>query len=558
MEWLKDLILGAADNPALTTAHAVVVLGLVASLGLAVGRIPIFGVRLGVAGVLFVGLVFGHYRIGIDHTILEFARDFGLILFVYTIGLQIGPGFGASLKKQGLPLNIMAALIVILGVVLTVAIGHFALPKSEFAAMVGVFCGATTNTPSLAAAQQAIGTNVAAAKLPALGYAVAYPFGVVGIILSMFLIRWIFRVDPQKEAEELSRADGDAKKLEAVSVEVANGKFGGLTLDELLEESNRKVVVSRVRHGATTHIASGDEVIEDGDLLLAVGPPNEVEEFSRMVGHVSAVDLKKQTSQIASRNMLVTQRAVIGKSIPELRLMERLNVTATRISRGDIEMPVTDDVKLMFGDRVMIVGIPAALVDAAKEFGDSVEMRDHPMLIPMFAGMVLGLILGMLPIPLPGFPVPVKLGLAGGPLIAAIALGRIGKIGPLVWYMPRGANLTVRKIGIVLFLACVGVKAGDQFVQTLVHGHGLQWMAYGAVITLVPLLLVGLGARIFGKLNYMPLCGLLAGSMTDPPALAFAGSITNSEAPSVAYASVYPLVMLLRILAAQLMILFFR
>lgn len=567
MNWLFDLIHGTGATPAaaaaVATGHTVLVLGLVAALGLQLGHIRVYGVSLGVAGVLFVGLVFGHYGFTMDHSVLEFARDFGLILFVYTIGLQIGPGFGASLRKQGLPLNLMAAGIVLLGVVLTIVAGKFFLHKGEFAAAVGVFSGATTNTPSLAAATQAItslpGASPDSVKMPSLGYAVTYPFGVIGIIVTMYLVRWIFRVDLKQEAEALTKAQGDDRReLAAVSLLVTNAELDGATLDDLSEQAKSRVVVSRVLHGDRTEVATGTSVINRGDVLLAVGEPDEMDRFKRLVGGEAEFDAAAVPSPLVTRYILVTQGGVIGKSVPSLDLSRRHNVAITRIARGDIEIPPAAGVQLVFGDRVKVVGSAAAIREVGIELGDSVERRDHPMLAPMFFGIALGVVLGSIPIPLPGMPAPVKLGLAGGPLIAAILLGRVGKFGPFVWFMPRSANLAIRKLGIVLFLSCVGIKAGDQFVQTLVHGHGLQWMACGVVITLVPLLVVAVIARQFAKLNYLPLCGLLAGSMTDPPALAFAGSVTGSEAPSVAYAAVYPLVMILRILAAQAMILFFR
>lgn len=562
MSWLHELFFGASSSAAGATAHACLVLGLTAALGVALGTIPIAGIRLGVAGVLFVGLVFGHFHIGPGDEVLAFAQDFGLILFVYTIGIQIGPGFGASLRKQGVPLNIMAAAIVLIGAAITVLLGRYALPRAEFPAMVGVFSGATTNTPSLAAAQQVLSvTDPASIKLPALGFAVTYPVGVIGIIVSMFLVRSIFGIDVKQEAKALASATGQApKKLEARSVEITNDDLSGMKLDELLSQTPGSVVVSRVMQASVSapHVATGDEVIEAGDVLLAVGPPDEVESFARMVGEHSEVDLKEVPSSLTTRNLLVTRKAVIGKSVPELSLTDQFGVAGTRILRGDIEMAATSDVKIMFGDRVTVVGEEAPLKDAARLFGDSADVRDHPMVIPMFLGIVIGVLIGSIPLPVPGFPVPLKLGLAGGPLVAALLLGRIGKIGPLVWYMPRAANLTVREIGIILFLACVGIKAGDRFVDTLVHGHGLLWMAYGAMVTVVPLLIVAGVGRLFVKLNYLPMCGLMAGSTTAPPALALATSMTRSEAPSVAYASVYPLVMLLRILTAQLLILFFR
>jgi len=565
MNWLIDLIQGTGATPAqaagLATAHTVLILGLVAGLGLQLGHIRVYGISLGVAGVLFVGLFFGHFGFAFDQNVLEFARDLGLILFVYTIGLQVGPGFGASLRKQGLPLNIMAAAIVILGAVLTVVIGKLFLPKADFPALVGVFTGATTSTPSVAAATHALstlpGVTPEIAKLPALGYAVAYPFGVVGIILAMYIVRWVFRIDLKKETKALDESSG-SKKLEMANLRVTNPDLHGMTLDDLSEQSESNVVVSRLLRGDRTEVALGSHVISQGDVLVAVGPPNEIVRYRKIVGDIADIDPTALPSDLEARYLLVTKRSAVGRSVPSLDLAGRFHVAVTRIERGDVEMTPSPDIPLVFGDRVRVVGSPAAIKDVGKELGDSVERRDHPMHAPMFFGIVLGVILGNIPIPIPGLLAPVTLGFAGGPLIAAIILGRIGSFGPFVWYMPRSANLSLRKLGIVLFLSCVGIRAGDQFVQTLVQGHGLQWMACGVAITLIPVLIVACAARILTKLNYMPLCGLLAGSMTDSAGLAFARSVTGSEAPFVSYAAVYPLVMILRILAAQAMILFFR
>lgn len=542
------------------TAHAVLIIGLVAVFGMALGSINIMGVRLGVAGVLFIGLIFGHFGLSIDHTVLEFSRDFGLILFVYTIGLQIGPGFASSLKKQGLPLNILAAFNVGIGVLTTILLGRLLLPKTDFPAIVGVFCGASTSTPSLAAATQAtLDILPSAAKLPALGYAIAYPFGVIGIILTMFFIRWAFKIDLKAESHEMDISmGGETKKLDRASVEVTNLNFQGVTLSEMIKLINTPVVVSRIMHNENTTIATGSEVICVGDVILAVGTPAEITRFITIAGRASEFDLTLASDAISTRFVLVTQNQVLGKSVPELALAERFGVAITRINRGEIEMPASEGVKIMFGDRVRMVGPDAGITAAAKEFGDSVQQHDHPMIIPMLLSMAVGVFIGSIPLQLPGFPEPVSLGLAGGPLLVAIIFGRIGKIGPLVWYMPRSANLTLRYLGISLFLACVGLKAGDQFVQTLVHGHGLEWMGVGVILTAIPLVSSGICARVVAKLNYLPLCGLLAGCSTDTAALAFAGMVTGSEVPSVAYASVYPTVMILRILAAQAMILFFR
>lgn len=559
MDWLNNLFFDTGS-----AAQAALILALVIVVGLGLGAIRVFGVGLGVAGVLFAGLIFGHFRLGVNHEVMEFAREFGLILFVYTIGVQVGPGFLASLRKQGLPLNLMAAAIVLLGVATTVFVAFVFLSPAERPAALGLFSGATTNTPSLAAAQQALkdlpgAPGEAAQALPGLGYAVAYPFGILGILLTMLLVRTVFRVDLRREAEALARQHRrDEAHLATRNLEVRNPNIEGLPLSAVPTLDGSGIVVSRVLHGDETRVARGDTVLHGGDVLLAVGPEEALERLRVVVGEESPTDVRAAPgSAITTRRILVTRDQALNKTIPELDMGNRYGVIVTRINRGAVDLPVTLGVRLQFGDNLVVVGEAEAIERAAREvLGDSVKRLNHPQILPIFVGVALGVLLGSWPINLPGFPAPVKLGLAGGPLLVAIVLSRLGKVGPLVWYLPLSANMALREVGIALFLACVGLKSGDQFLATLAGGEGLRWMACGALITALPLLTVGLFAHLVLKLNYLYLCGLLAGSMTDPPALAFAGTLTNSEAPSVAYATVYPLVMLLRVLAAQAIALF--
>ncbi len=546
-----------------SVAHAVLILSLVAGIGLAVGSIRIRGVGLGVAGVLFSGLVFAHFGAHVNHEVMEFVREFGLILFVYTIGIQVGPGFIGSLRRDGLPLNLMAAAVVILGVAMTLTIYFVRMDRQDFPVAVGLFSGASTNTPSLAASQQAIdqlknlsdAEREAALKRPGLGYAVAYPFGIIGILLTMMLVRSVFRINVQREGELLAATDAKmAERLGTMNIEVTNPNLDGLKLRDIPTLGQSGVVVSRLMHQGKAGIARGDTVIHKGDVLLAVGPRDGLEDFRLVVGIESKVDVRSAPGNLTSRRILVTKPAALGKTIRELDPLARFGVTVTRIMRAEVELPVKPDTRLAFADSLNVVGEPEDIAEMAVEFGDSAKRLNHPQIIPLFLGVALGVVIGSWPVSLPGVPAPVKLGLAGGPLLVAIILSRIGNIDPLVWYMPAGANMMVREIGIALFLACVGLKSGDQFLDTL-KGPGLTWMMYGAVITIVPLVLVAFFARMALKLNFMPLCGLLAGSMTDPPALAFAGSMTHSDAPSVSYATVYPLTMLLRVVAGQAMVL---
>jgi|DewCreStandDraft_4_1066084.scaffolds.fasta_scaffold01055_30 putative transport protein len=541
-----------------TVAHTVLILGLVAALGLLVGSIRIFGINLGIAGVLFAGLAFGHFGLGINEHVLEFAKEFGLILFVYTIGVQVGPGFTDSLRRQGLPLNIMAASVVLLGVLMTLVVSHFG--RIDIKAAVGLYSGAVTNTPSLGAAQQALkdipGLPDEAAKLPGLGYAIAYPFGIIGIILTMLLVRALFRVNIAQESEQIARIQRPAVPPPSnANLQVTNPNLDGLRIRDIPGLAESGVVISRILHEGKLEVAHPETVMRLGDVLHAVGPEKKLRQLQVVVGSESDVDLKEMPSSLIIRRLVVTRRAVLGKTLEELDLVGRFGVTVTRVSRAEIEFTPTRDYRLQFGDTLLAVGEEEGINRAAAEVGNSVRRLNHPEIVPIFVGIVLGVIVGSWPVEIPGMPAPVKLGLAGGPLVVAILLSRLGRVGPLVWYMPISANFILREVGIVLFLACVGLRAGDQFVATLVNGDGLRWMAWATLITLVPLLVVALVARAIYRVNYLSLCGLLAGSMTDPPALAFATNITGSDAPNVSYATVYPLVMLLRVLSAQAIVL---
>lgn len=551
MTWLTDLF--TADSP----ANAVLIIGIVSACGLALGSLRVWGISLGIGGVLFSGLIFNHFGLKINEHMLHFAREFGLILFVYTIGMQVGPGFLASLRRQGLPLNIMAATVVLLGTGISAAfvLMHWApMPVA-----VGMLAGATTNTPALAAAQQALkdagGAAAEAANVPALSYAIAYPFGVVGTILMMVLIRIVFRIDPHKEAAKFIELNHEATpRPVAVNLEVKNPNLNNIRLDQIPMPGDSGVVISRVLHGSRVEVAQPDTVVHLGDIMLAVGPRPALDQLLLIVGQESQVDLRKIESHISTRRIIVTKKGALGKTIDEIESVRQFDVAITRVSRSEIEFTPREDFKLQFGDTLLAVGEEESLNKVAAELGNSEKALNLPDMIPVLIGIALGVLVGSWPIQLPGMPAPVKLGLAGGPLIVALLLSRIGNIGPLVWYLPSSANLMLRELGIVLFLACVGIAHGEQFFRTIVHGPGLAWLGYSALITAIPLLLVAFTVRIVYKINYASLCGLIAGSMTDPPALAFAGKTTHSDAPYISYATVYPLVMLMRVLCAQALV----
>lgn len=553
MNWLTDIIL--KDS----TAHAVLILALVISAGILAGKIRIRGVSFGIAGVLFAGILSAHLGLGIDAGTADFVKDFGLILFVYSIGLQVGPGFFASLQRQGLAVNLLAAAVVLLGVGLAVVLRRlFSLPAG---ALVGLLAGAVTNTPSLGAAQQALadvaGGSIAAARQAGLAYAVAYPFGVIGVILAMIMIRRVFRVSLGDERAACEQAQaGMFPAPESVSLEVANPQLDGQPLSALAGVIQAEFVISRILRGREVFTPVQDTPLRRGDVLLAVGSRTVLDRLRLLVGKESAVDLKTVAGPLVSRHIVVSRKPVIGRTLAQLGLRRRYGVNITRIQRAGVEFVPSPAVRLQFGDRLTVVGGQDVVGQLAAELGNSPRQLDIPEILPIFLGMLAGVMLGSLPLPIPGLPMPLKLGLAGGPLLAAILIGRFGNIGRFSSYVPRGASLMLREVGIVLFLACVGLRAGAGFVPALAGGSGLAWLGCGALITLLPLALVAAFARLVLKANYVELCGLLAGSMTDPPALAFANAHTGSDAPSVTYATVYPLVTLLRILSAQVLVLF--
>lgn len=584
MHWLAELFARDAATGHATVAQTLLVLSLVAAFGHFLGSFKVRGVGLGVAGVLFAGLLFGHFGFKVDPEVMQFVREFGLILFVYTIGMQVGPGFVASLRRQGLPLNVLATTVVLLGVLVT--LGTVYLLGIDLTVAVGLFAGATTNTPALGAAQQALqnlpaetlqaaagrlpelaglSADAAAArdallKRPGLGYAVAYPFGILGIILVMGLVRAVFRIKPAEEAAAFNRLLRSAEStVTTLNLIVQNANLNGLRVADIPGLKASGVVVSRIRKGGGGEIdnATPDTVLNTGDVILLVGPPARLKEMQIIIGSPTEVDLKALPSRLTTRRVVVTHKEVLGKTLDELNLHDLYDVTVTRVSRAEIEFTPNPNFRVEFADTLLLVGEPEAIEKAARVLGNSPRQLNHPQIMPVFVGIALGVLVGSWPFTIGHMPAPVKLGLAGGPLLVAILLSRLGRLGPLIYYMPLSANFMLREVGITLFLACVGLKAGDQFVATLAHGPGLYWMACAALITLLPLLVAGAIARLFYRLNFMTLCGVLAGSMTDPPALAFANSIAASDAPSISYATVYPLTMLLRVVSAQLLVLVF-
>ncbi len=556
LNWLADI---QNTQP---IAHGVIILSLVAALGLAMGSIRVRGFSLGIAGTLFAGLIFAHFGYNLEPSFRSFIQEFGLILFVYTIGLQVGPGFLDSLRRQGLALNLLAAGNVLLGVAVTV--GLCLILGIDLGIGAGIFAGATTNTPALGAAQEALqtlpGITTARVADSALGYAVAYPFGVLGLILAMVLVKSFFRLEVPAELQSfLASQQADREPFTRMTVRITNPNLAGVPLSGIPHLENSGVAVSRLKRGGGTEVklALKDTPVHPGDLLLAVGRESDLRRFQMMVGEECSEDLTLDSGPLTSRQVLVTHPEVVGESLGELRERYPFELKATRLTRADLDIGISPGLRLRFGDVLWLVGTEENLNRAAEVMGNSVKEMNLVRLVPMFLGIALGVVIGCYPFTVGNMPAPLRLGLAGGPILTAIILSRIGCIGPLLWYMPANANLLLREFGIVLFLSCVGLKSGTHLVETLLKGQGLLWMAMGAVITLAPIIIISLISRAVLKMNFVSLCGLLAGSQTDPPALAFAHGMCGSEAPSVAYASVYPLTMVLRIAAAQLLVLFF-
>lgn len=541
-------------------ATSTLVLSLVAIIGLWLGGLKIKGVGLGIGGVLFGGIIVGHfatqYNIALDGHALHFIKEFGLILFVYTIGIQVGPGFFASLKSSGLKLNGFAAIIVILGGVIAVVLHYlFDLPLDVF---LGIYSGAVTNTPSLAAGQQILqelGEGVSRTDMLGLGYAMAYPFGIIGILLSMWLIRVLFKVNIDSEADEYDNRVGHRKNrdLQSVNVVIENPNMDGMSFSELESIMGEDVVCSRMKSEGQLYIPGPETVLHVGDYLHFVAAnKNRLHKAEMIVGKEVKESLSTKGTTLRSERVVVTNEKVLGKTLEELHFKRDHNVVISRLNRAGVELVANRDSVLQFGDILYIVGESSDIEYIGKLVGNAEHKLHHVQMLPIFIGITLGVLLGSIPFQLPHLPAPLKLGLAGGPLIVAIILARIGSIGRLYWFMPPSANLALREIGIVLFLAVVGISSGGNFISTIVDGDGLTWMGYGIFITLIPLLAVGCFARFVFKENYLTICGLMAGSMTDPPALAFANTIhPTSGASALSYATVYPLVMCLRILSPQ-------
>lgn len=557
MNWINDLLWGEGIG------HSILLLSFVIAAGIQLGKIKVFGVSLGITLVLFVGIILGHFGFTINHNVIHFFKEFGLILFVYSVGMQVGPGFFSSFKQGGITLNMLACGIVFLGV-LTAVILHYAtgIPMPT---MVGILSGAVTNTPGLGAAQQAFSDmHGVSDNTIALGYAVAYPLGVIGIILSIILIKYIFRVSFDKENEQLNSEDSShTNEAKPISLIVKNPAIFNKTVAELSNLlEHRDFVISRVWRDSNKQIeiASANTVLQENDKVFVITTETDAETIKTFIGEEIDMERKqwiRMESQFINRRILITKPELNGKRLGQLKLRKLYGINITRINRAGVDLDAKPGLTLQVGDRVNVVGTETAVSNVEKVLGNSMKRLNEPNLITIFVGIALGIVLGSIPISFPGIPQPVKLGLAGGPLVVAILISRFGYHYKLITYTTQSANLMLREIGITLFLACVGISAGDGFVDTIVNNGGFAWIGYGFIITFVPLMIIGCIGRYFCKVNYFTLMGLIAGSTTDPPALAYSNATAGNDAPSVGYATVYPLTMFLRVLTAQLLILFF-
>lgn len=557
MEWIKELLWGEGIG------HSILILSVTIALGIQLGKIKIFGISLGITFVLFVGILLSHFGFIVNHELLHFFREFGLILFVFSVGMQVGPGFFSSFKKGGITLNLLACGIVFLGAAITVII-HYAteIPMST---MVGIMSGAVTNTPGLGAAQQTfLDTFKVNDDTITLGYAVAYPLGVVGIILSMLFIRYIFRVNFDKESHQLEEENSkQANGAVPVSLVVKNPAVFDRSIGEISKLlGNSSFVISRIWYHSTNKIEIATEmsVLHEDDKIFVITTESDAEIIRTFIGKEIKMDRKQwipAESQLISRRILVTKSELNGKRLGDLQLRKVYGINVTRINRSGVELVATPGLNLQLGDRITVVGSEVAISKVSEIMGNSLKRLYEPNLITIFIGIALGIVLGSIPINFPSIPQPVKLGLAGGPLVVAILISRFGYQYKLITYTTQSANLMLREVGITLFLACVGLSAGNGFVDTIINKGGFMWIGYGFMITTIPLLIIGCIARYFYKINYFTLMGLLAGSTTDPPALAYSNSTAGNDAPAIGYATVYPLTMFLRVLTAQLLILLF-
>ena len=561
MEILRNLFYGFPDLWGGGVAHSVMILALVITLGLCLGKIRVKGVSLGLAWILFIGLVFGHFSLNLDEHLLHFLKEFGLILFVYSIGLEVGPSFFSSFKNGGRSLNMLSIIVIALSIATT--LGIFYASGTSITSMAGILSGAVTNTPGLGAAQQAFSDlrHIDAPSIAA-GYAIAYPMGVLGVILSFIILRFALRVDKQKEEDEAKRGKGhlEAMTLNTFAVKVSNQMVFKDTVKQIRYLLKRDFMVSKIIRNngeRQNEVVNGQTVIEEGDILQIVAHPTVEEPIIALLGEKVDVKDEEFSSELINRRILITKPGINGKSISQLQIRSNLGANITRVNRNGVDLIATPDLKLQLGDRVTVVGKELAIAHTEKVLGNQMKRLNYPNLIPIFLGIMLGCIVANIPFFIPGINENLRLGLTGGPLVVAILIGYFGPKYNLVTYNTISANLMLREIGICIFLACVGLGTGEQFIQTVASESGLTWILYGIAITMIPIILGGIIGKLVFHINYYTLLGVLAGANTNPSALAYVREQTSADAPTVGYANVYPFAMFLRIVTIQIIIFVF-
>ncbi len=552
MDWITEIL--STDSP----VHSIVALSLICALGLALGKVRVMGISLGVAFVFFIGILAGHFGLRVNAQCLGYAETFGLVIFVYMLGLSVGPNFFGSLRREGMPLNLWSLAIILLGTLLAVVL--VPLTGVSLPDMVGLLCGATTNTPALGAAQQALQQTGHAAGTLALGTAVTYPFGVVGVIIVMVILRRVL----VRPADLRIPARDDANKTYIGEYLVVNPALDGKKVSDFALNSHERFIISRIWRGQEVIVPGADTVLKQDDKVLVITNKDDRKAMEILFGretetnwNADQIDWNHIDAEVASRTVVVTRKVLNGKHLVDLQLRSTYGVNVSRVLRGDLKLLATDDLRLQYGDRVVVVGPPSALDNVEKFIGNAVQTLNEPNLGSIFLGMVLGLLLGLIPVAIPGAAVPVHLGVAGGPIVMGIIVGALGPKAHIISYTTRSASLILRKFGLSLYLACLGLEAGKDFFHTLIRPEGLMWIGIGALLTLIPVFIVGVIMLRMRKYDFGTICGVLCGSMANPMALGYANDTIQGETPSLSYASVYPLGMFVRVLIAQVLIMFF-
>ncbi len=557
MELLRNLFMGFPEFWGGGVAHSVLILSLVIAIGLLLGKVKVNHISLGMAWVLIVGIIFGHFNLNLDEHLLHFLKEFGLIAFVFAIGLQVGPGFFSSFRRGGLKLNTLMAIVVLVSVVVTVII-HFSTGIS-MTTMAGIFAGAVTNTPALGAAQQAT-TDLHGIDAPeiAMGYAVTYPMGVIGVILSFLILRYILRINLKKEEHNALHGYDNMEEISVrnLVIEVTNDMIDGRMLRDIRYFIKRNFIISRVIFAGSedSSIVSGNTIIHKGDRLMVVTTPKDEDSIAALFGKIVDFNWNEYDENLSARRIPVTRFDVNGKRIKDLKIRSKFDANITRVSRGGVDYVASPDFQLHTGDLLTVVGSTLALTHTESELNTANNKISYPNLIPMFIGIALGCILAHIPFIIPGVPQPVKFGLAAGPMIIAILIGYFGRKHNWISYNTMSSNMMLREIGITIFLACVGLGAGKDFINTIVTSNGLMWAVYGLMITMIPVLVGGIIGRCVFHLNYFTMLGVLSGGNTNPPALAYANEYTTTDSPALGYSMVYPVAMILRVIIIQILI----